>query len=97
MAEKLQPLTDIVDSAYVTEGHSTEEQLRIEGLQQMLADEAPHVMHAVTFRRAASLLEQINTPAALVVLKGVVVRNPTGDAARVAAAALLRAELRQQP
>jgi WD40 repeat protein len=95
--EKLRPITDIVDSAYVTEGYPEDEKQHIEDLQRLLAEEAPQVMHAVTFRRAVSLLEQIDTPDARQALKDVIVRNPAGDAARVAAAALRRAGLRQHP
>ncbi len=97
LAEKLRPISEIVDSAYVTEGYSIEEQQRIEALQGRLADEEPQVMHSVTFRRAVSLLAQINTPDSVQVLKDVVVRNPAGDAARVAAAALRRANMRRHP
>ncbi len=88
LGEKLRPVKDVVDPNRATEGEMVEENLRQQILQKRLAAGEPDVQSELTLRRALALLAQIDTPAAVQLLKDLAAQGPTSDLGRLAAAAL---------
>jgi WD40 repeat protein len=92
LAEKLEPVTTLVDVTRVTDGDSEEAKRRQQELLDQLSVNQPEVQSSLVYRRALAVLAQIGTPAARRVLQELTARQPaTDDVNRLAREALARA------
>ena len=97
LAERLHPVTSVIDLDHVDEGKSTDEIDRVRRMKRLLITKDPKVASAIAVRRAISLLAQIGTPAAIGLLKNLAAREPRRDLAQIAASALDRLAISKTP
>src|SRR5262249_630540 len=90
LTDKLHSVKTIVDLGRSDEDVAAEEQQRRNRLKKLLAEKHPKVTLALPIRRAAAVLAQIGTPQAKRLLEDPAARDPDGDLARIAGAALRR-------
>ncbi len=93
LAEKLRPVTSVIDTDHVDEGNSREEVQRLRRMKKLLIDKDPKVESALAVRRAISLLGQIGTAGAVEVLNDLAEQDPKREVGRYATAALERLKL----
>jgi WD40 repeat protein/beta-lactamase regulating signal transducer with metallopeptidase domain len=89
-AQLLRPVTTVVDHARAIDIEEAERQ------EKQLRANSPDTMPVATVRRAIWVLEQAGTPKAVETLKELVAKNPQGDVAKFATAALARIAPRMQ-
>jgi RNA polymerase sigma factor (sigma-70 family) len=97
LAEKLRPVTNVIDLDHVDEGKSPDEVQRLRRMKRLLVNKEPEVESAVTVRRAISLLAQIGTPDAIGLLKHLAKQDPKRDVARLATSELDRLRIPGTP
>ncbi len=93
LAEKLRPVTSVIDTDHVDEGNPPEDVQRLRRMKKLLIDKDPKVESAVAVRRAISLLAQLGTADAVGVLNELTGQNPKRDVGRFASAALERLKI----
>ena len=93
LAEKLRPVTTVIDLDRVALGTSDEEIQRRRRMRKLLIAKDPKVESAIAVRRAISLLAWIGTPDAIGLLNNLAEQDPKRDVRRFATAALARLKI----
>jgi WD domain, G-beta repeat len=93
LAEKLRPVTTVIDLDRVAAGTSEEEIQRRRRMKKLLIAKDPKVESAIAVRRAISLLAWIGTPDAIGLLNNLAEQDPKRDVGRFATAALARLKI----
>jgi RNA polymerase sigma factor (sigma-70 family) len=93
LAEKLRPVTTVIDLDRVAAGTPDEEIQRLRRMKRLLIAKDPKVESAIAVRRAIALLAQIGTPEAIGLLNNLAEQDLQRDVGRFASAALARLKI----
>jgi hypothetical protein len=97
LAEKLRPVTTVLDVGRVDEGQAPEELQQRRRGKKLLIDQEPAIESSVAVRRAIALLAQLGTPDAIALLDDLANQPAPSDVRRIARAALTRLKTAGRP